>query len=69
MYAANQSRELTDRDDADAYADAQRLADHLLRDHGRLPHEIAGLPLDAIHDLEHFDESLGLLHLRHRHQA
>jgi hypothetical protein len=56
-------RELTEHEPAAA----QRLDDHLIHDHGRAPHEITGLPLRAIHDLEHFDEAMGLLALRHSH--
>jgi hypothetical protein len=36
-------------------------------DHGRPPHEITGLPLRAVHELEHFDDTMGLLDLHHRH--
>ncbi|MGH8970367.1 MAG: hypothetical protein ACRDV1_10510 [Actinomycetes bacterium] len=43
------------------------LHEHMVHDHGRAAHEIAGLPLTAVHELEHFDETLGLLDLRHRH--
>jgi hypothetical protein len=63
MSIAQAPREQTDQEPADA----QRLDDHLIHDHGRAPHEITGLPLHAIHDLEHFDEAMGLLELRHRH--
>jgi hypothetical protein len=45
------------------------LEDHLIHDHGRLPYEIARMPLRAVHDLEHFDGSLGLLDLHHCHVA
>ena len=65
MDTANHPLEMTGQDDADV----ERLADHLMHAHGRLPYEIAGLPLRAIHGLEHFDESLGLLALRHSHTA
>lgn len=44
-----------------------RLLAHLIDDHRRQPHEILGLPLDAVHQLEHFDDSAGLLFLGHRH--
>jgi hypothetical protein len=30
-------------------------------------HEIARLPLHAIHDLEHIEAAMGLLQLHHRH--
>ena len=63
MSTAHSPRELTDQEPADA----QQLDDHLIHDHGRAPHEITGLPLHAIHDLEHFDEAIGLLKLHHRH--
>src|SRR6478609_3279677 len=43
-----------------AAVDAERLYDHLVDDHGRAPHEILGLPLDAVHELEHFDVEMGL---------
>jgi len=45
------------------------LEDHLINDHGRMPHELTRMPLRAVHDLEHFDESLGLLDLHHCHIA
>ena len=44
------------------------LHDHLVRDHGRNPNEITGLPLAAVHRLEHVDQALELLHLDHRHR-
>jgi hypothetical protein len=40
---------------------------HLLHDHHRAAHELTGLPLDAVHELEHFDVTVGLLHLDHSH--
>jgi hypothetical protein len=43
------------------------LRDHLVRDHGRASHEIDGLPLGAVHRLEHIDQTMGLLDLNHRH--
>jgi hypothetical protein len=45
----------------------EQLRCHLIEDHGRAPHEIIGLPLAEVHGLEHFDEEVGMLHLRHRH--
>ena len=45
------------------------LEDHLINDHGRMPLELTRMPLRAVHDLEHFDESLGLLDLHHCHIA
>ncbi len=48
-------------------ADDELLRDHLLQDHRRVAHELAGLPLVSVHELEHFDDTLGLLRLRHRH--
>jgi hypothetical protein len=45
------------------------LHDHLVRDHGRSPHEIAGVSLDAVHQLEHVDQTMGLLQLGHRHSS
>jgi len=44
-----------------------QLLAHLIHEHRRLPHEILGLPLDAVHQLEHFDDDAGLLVLGHRH--
>ena len=49
------------------FVDDEALRDHLVHDHARLPHELAGLPLASVHELEHFDETMGLLRLRHRH--
>jgi hypothetical protein len=49
--------------------DAQALADHLIDDHGRSAHEISGLPLHAVHELEHVEEAMGLLGLRHSHTS
>jgi hypothetical protein len=66
MSVATPARELTTHQD---HVEAERLADHLVHDHGRPAHEITGLPLRAVHDLEHFDERMGLLHLRHQHTA
>ena len=40
---------------------------HLTQDHGRASREITWLPLGAVHHLEHFDQSMGLLHLNHQH--
>ena len=40
---------------------------HLTHDHGRAVREIAGVPLGSVHHLEHFDQSIGLLHLDHQH--
>jgi hypothetical protein len=65
MSIAHAPRELSNQEPADA----QRLDDHLIHDHGRAPHEITGLPLPAIHDLEHFEEAMGLLQLDHRHAS
>jgi hypothetical protein len=63
MYVANTPWERIDQKPVEA----EWLDEHLIHDHGRLPHEITGLPLRAVHDLEHFDESVGLLDLQHRH--
>jgi hypothetical protein len=63
MYVAKAQRQLTDQEPVEA----EWLGDHLIYDHGRPLHEIAGLPLRAVHELEHFDESLGLLALHHSH--
>lgn len=63
MYVADAPRELTDQEPVDA----ERLDEHLIHDHGRPPHEITGLPLRAVHELEHFDDTMGLLDLHHRH--
>lgn len=49
--------------------ETRELYEHLVEDHHRLPHELVGLPLDAVHELEHFDDVMGLLSLRHRHSA
>jgi hypothetical protein len=65
MYFADAARELIHQE----RVVAERLDDHLVHDHGRLLHEITGLPLPAVHELEHFDESLGLLALHHSHTA
>jgi len=46
-----------------------RLHTHLRYEHHRSWHELAGLPLDAVHELEHFDVTIGLLHLDHTHAA
>jgi hypothetical protein len=43
------------------------LHEHLVRDHGRAHHELNGLPLAAVHRLEHVDQAMELLHLDHRH--
>ncbi len=48
-------------------ADDELLRHHLLHDHRRVAHELAGLPLESVHELEHFDDTLGLLRLRHQH--
>jgi hypothetical protein len=50
-----------------AAVDADRLLDHLVHDHGRAEHELREMPLDAIHQLEHFDGEHGLLALDHHH--
>jgi hypothetical protein len=65
MHVADAARARTEHDPDEAAL----LEEHLIHDHGRLPHEITGLPLRAVHDLEHFDESLGLLDLHHCHVA
>jgi hypothetical protein len=44
-----------------------RLHDHLVREHGRTPREIAGLPLADLHRFEHVEQDLGLNTLSHRH--
>jgi hypothetical protein len=44
-----------------------RLHDHLRHDHGRQERELDGLPLAAVHRLEHLEDDMGLLQLRHRH--
>ena len=59
--------DLTDRTGLPDIADDELLRDHLLHDHSRVAHELAGLPLASVHELEHFDETLGLLRLRHQH--
>jgi hypothetical protein len=50
-----------------ARIDGERLGEHLAHDHGRMLHEIAGLPLRAIHELEHIEAAMGLLPLQHQH--
>jgi hypothetical protein len=45
----------------------EQLRVHLLHAHRRLSHELSGLPLDAVHELEHFDAAVGLLQLDHTH--
>jgi hypothetical protein len=52
-----------------AVVEAERLRDHLVKDHGRAEYELREMPLDAIHELEHFDDEHGLLVLDHRHAA
>jgi hypothetical protein len=42
---------------------------HLLRDHGRTDPGFGGLPLEALHRLEHVEQELGLLVLGHSHAA
>jgi hypothetical protein len=51
------------------HVDPDGLRDHLVHHHGRRPHEIAGLPLRALHALEHFEGSMGLIDLEHGHPA
>ena len=51
------------------YVDADGLGDHLVHYHGRRPLEIVGLPLRALHALEHFEGSMGLIDLEHGHPA
>jgi hypothetical protein len=63
MHVSNAPHERTDQ----GSADAEWLVEHLVHDHDRLPHEIDGLPLRAVHDLEHFEDTIGLLDLHHRH--
>jgi hypothetical protein len=48
---------------------ADALREHLVTVHGRPPHELGDLPLGAVHELEHFDVSMGLLELHHVHGA
>ncbi len=47
----------------------EQLRLHLLHAHHRAAHELSGLPLDAVHELEHFDAAFGLLQLDHTHLA
>jgi hypothetical protein len=61
MYDANSPRGLTDQEHADL------LGHHLVDDHGRRTDELTGLPLRALHELEHIEESMGLLDLAHSH--
>jgi hypothetical protein len=64
MYVTNSPQELTHQQ----VVDTDRLGHHLLHEHGRRMDEIAGLPLRALHELEHIEESMGLLDLRHSHE-
>ena len=50
-----------------ARIEGERLGEHLAHEHGRMLHEIAGLPLQAIHELEHIEAAMGLLQLNHHH--
>jgi hypothetical protein len=45
----------------------EELREHLVVGHGRAAHELGALPLDAVHELEHFDDTVGLLQLHHHH--
>jgi hypothetical protein len=45
------------------------LHDHLVHHHHRPSSELTGMPLGAIHRLEHFDDAMGMLALDHRHPA
>lgn len=45
----------------------EQLRVHLLHTHRRASYELSGLPLDAVHELEHFDAAVGLLQLDHMH--
>lgn len=57
----------TDTTPAHELLAADDLREHLVTAHGRAPHELGDLPLDAVHQLEHFDVSMGMLELPHRH--
>jgi hypothetical protein len=63
MYVANSPRERSHEE----HVDADRIGRHLVHSHGRRADEIAGLPLRALHELEHIEESMGLLDLQHSH--
>jgi len=65
LHVAEARDDLTDLEPVES----ERLQHHLVHDHGRAAHEIAGLPLGAVHQLEHFDDTMGLLDLHHRHAA
>jgi hypothetical protein len=45
------------------------LRDHLLHDHGRTAHELDGVPLPAMHRLEHLEQTMSLVHLGHHHEG
>ena len=47
--------------------ESELLLSHLIHDHGRAGHEIAGIPLAHLHELEHLEDNLGLLDLQHQH--
>jgi hypothetical protein len=63
MYVAQSPPELTDHDQLAA----EQLGEHLALDHARRWREDPGMPLRALHDLEHLEASMGLLELRHSH--
>jgi hypothetical protein len=65
MYATRTTHQRTDQRDADA----DWLVSHLVHQHGRRPHEIAGLPVRALHELDHIEDSMGLLDLHHHHDV
>ncbi len=41
--------------------------DHLIHQHGRTRRELDGLPLAALHRLEHVEQALDLIALDHQH--
>ena len=45
----------------------ETLREHLVREHGRRGHELFGVPLDAVHRLDHVDQDAGMVELEHTH--
>jgi hypothetical protein len=61
------SREAPARPALPVARSAAHLRGHLLDAHHRAARELAGVPVDALHVLEHVDDDLGMLHLDHTH--
>jgi hypothetical protein len=66
---AREAREAHDIRASTSERQISGLHHHLTKDHGRAARDIRGLPLHAVHHLEHFDQSMGLLHLNHQHTS